>query len=58
MGRKSASDSKETNMVERAVVSDYVKLCFDKGITPEEAFNEIKRKLTTEKMLEIQVAPI
>ncbi len=41
--------------VEKSFVSDYVRLCFDEGIKPAEAFKETKRKLIAAKALKKRV---
>jgi predicted transcriptional regulator len=46
MSRKSVLEiDRDPVIVEKSVVSDYVRLCLDEGIKPAEAFKEMKRKL-------------
>jgi hypothetical protein len=52
MTRKSGLEAKDaTGAVEKSVISDYVRLCVDKGIKPAEAFKEMKQKLLATKAL-------
>ena len=55
MARKSAIHTADkTNTVEASAISDYVRLCVDKGVEPEEAFKEVRRKLKAAKLPKVE----
>lgn len=57
MVRKRVVEKTAAIAVEVSVVSDYVRLCFDERIPPEEAFKIIERRLRIAKELKLQPPP-
>lgn len=54
MARKRVIEKNMADIVEVSAVSDYVRLCFDKRMPPEEAFKIVERKLRIAKELKFQ----
>jgi hypothetical protein len=42
---KKMQRNEDTNTTEKIVISDYVRLCITEGKKPDDAYNEMKRKL-------------
>lgn len=46
----------EAGIIRKSIISDYVRLSLKEGVTPGEAFRELKRKLNTLKKLQDKTA--
>ncbi len=46
---KKVNKPDDTCTTEKTVISDYVRLCITEGKKPDDAYNEMKRKLQTLK---------